>query len=73
MALSPAPSPLHLSWSGRRISGKPISAARSRGDSSVSMVADVALSSPASRVAISARILFPLPPVPVTSRKSCQS
>lgn len=32
MALSPAPSLLHLSRSGRRISGKPISAARSRGE-----------------------------------------
>ncbi|MBW1502715.1 hypothetical protein B6V71_24290 [Escherichia coli] len=32
MALSPAPSPLHFSWSGRRISEKPVNAARSRGD-----------------------------------------
>lgn len=29
MALSPAPSPLHFSWSGRRISEKPVNAARS--------------------------------------------
>ncbi|EAO8906475.1 hypothetical protein FLK95_19745 [Salmonella enterica] len=40
MALSPAPSPLHFSWSGRRISEKPIREARLRGSSSVSISAD---------------------------------
>jgi len=52
---------------------EPIREARLRGSSSVSISAEVALSSPASRVAISARTLLPLPPGPVTSRKSCQS